>query len=161
MKYPDSKTARLHVIEELIVNKEISSQNELLEILKSKGFEVTQTTLSRDLDEINAIKSSNSTGKNIYTIKKKSVDKLNSSKNVRNKLEKSLSEFVISVDSSANLAIIHTPAGAAQYVASLIDQSAIDKVIATIAGDNTVLVVTKGIDDGKKVAGQIWDYAKH
>ncbi len=161
MKYPDSKTARLHVIEELIVNKEISSQNELLEILKSKGFEVTQTTLSRDLDEINAIKSSNSTGKNIYTIKKKSVDKLNSSKNVRNKLEKSLSEFVISVDSSANLAIIHTPAGAAQYVASLIDQSAIDKVIATIAGDNTVLVVTKGIDDGKKVASQIWDYAKH
>lgn len=161
MKYPDSKTARLHVIEELVVNKEISSQNELLEILKSKGFEVTQTTLSRDLDEINAIKSSNSTGKNIYTIKKKSVDKLNSSKNVRNKLEKSLSEFVISVDSSANLAIIHTPAGAAQYVASLIDQSAIDKVIATIAGDNTVLVVTKGIDDGKKVASQIWDYAKH
>lgn len=161
MKYPDSKTARLHVIEELIVNKEISSQNELLEILKSKGFEVTQTTLSRDLDEINAIKSSNSTGKNIYTIKKKSVDKLNSSKNVRNKLKKSLSEFVISVDSSANLAIIHTPAGAAQYVASLIDQSAIDKVIATIAGDNTVLVVTKGIDDGKKVASQIWDYAKH
>jgi len=161
MKYPDSKTARLHVIEELIVNKEISSQNELLEILKSKGFEVTQTTLSRDLDELNAIKSSNSIGKNIYTIKKKSVDKLNSSKNVRNKLEKSLSEFVISVDSSANLAIIHTPAGAAQYVASLIDQSAIDKVIATIAGDNTVLVVTKGIDDGKKVASQIWDYAKH
>ena len=161
MKYPDSKTARLHVIEELIVNQEIRSQNELLEILKSKGFEVTQTTLSRDLDEINAIKSSNSTGKNIYTIKKKSVDKLNSSKNVRNKLEKSLSEFVISVDSSANLAIIHTPAGAAQYVASLIDQSAIDKVIATIAGDNTVLVVTKGIDDGKKVASQIWDYAKH
>jgi len=161
MKYPDSKTARLHVIEELIVNQEIRSQNELLEILKSKGFEVTQTTLSRDLDEINAIKSSNSTGKNIYTIKKKSVDKLNSSKNVRNKLEKSLSEFVISVDSSANLAIIHTPAGAAQYVASLIDQSAIDKVIATIAGDNTVLVVTKGIDDGKKVASHIWDYAKH
>ncbi len=160
MKYPDSKTARLHVIEELIVNKEISSQNELLKILKSKGFDVTQTTLSRDLDEINAVKDSKSDGKNIYVIKKKSADKLNSSKGVRNKLERSLSEFVISVDSSANLAIIHTPAGAAQYVASLIDQSAIEKVIATIAGDNTVLVVTKGIDDGKKVASQIWDYAK-
>jgi transcriptional regulator of arginine metabolism len=160
MKYPDSKTARLHVIEELIVNKEISSQNELLKILKSKGFDVTQTTLSRDLDELNAVKDSKSDGKHIYVIKKKSVDKLNSSKGVRNKLEKSLAEFVISVDSSANLAIIHTPAGAAQYVASLIDQSSIEKVIATIAGDNTVLVVTKGIDDGKKVASQIWDYAK-
>jgi transcriptional regulator of arginine metabolism len=64
------------------------------------------------------------------------------------------------VDSSANLAIIHTPAGAAQYVASLIDQADMDKVLATIAGDNTVLVVTKGLDDGKKVASQIWDYAK-
>ncbi len=160
MKYPDSKTARQHLVEEMIVNKPISSQNEILKILKSKGFEVTQATLSRDLDEIGAIKSNNNEGKNVYVIKKKSVDKLSSSKDIRNKLEKSLSEFVISVDSSANLAIIHTPAGAAQYVASLIDQSNIDKAIATIAGDNTVLVVTKGIDDGKKVASQIWDYAK-
>ncbi len=160
MKYPDSKTARQHVIEELIVNKEISSQNELLNMLKSKGFDITQTTLSRDLDEINAVKNVKIDGKNVYTIKKNSADKLQSSKDVRNKLEKSLSEFVISVDSSANLAIIHTPAGAAQYVASLIDQAAMEKVLATIAGDNTVLVVTKGLDDGKKVASQIWDYAK-
>jgi transcriptional regulator of arginine metabolism len=160
MKYPDSKTARQHVIEELIVNKEISSQNELLNLLKSKGFDITQTTLSRDLDEINAVKNVKIDGKNIYTIKKNSADKLQSSKDVRNKLEKSLFEFVISVDSSANLAIIHTPAGAAQYVASLIDQAAMEKVLATIAGDNTVLVVTKGLDDGKKVASQIWDYAK-
>ena len=160
MKYPDSKTARQHVIEELIVNKEISSQNELLNMLKSKGFDITQTTLSRDLDEINAVKNVKTDGKNVYTIKKNSADKLQNSKDVRNKLEKSLSEFVISVDSSANLAIIHTPAGAAQYVASLIDQAAMEKVLATIAGDNTVLVVTKGLDDGKKVASQIWDYAK-
>ena len=160
MKYPDSKTARQHVIEELIVNKEISSQNELLNMLKSKGFDITQTTLSRDLYEINAVKNVKIDGKNVYTIKKNSADKLQSSKDVRNKLEKSLSEFVISVDSSANLAIIHTPAGAAQYVASLIDQAAMEKVLATIAGDNTVLVVTKGLDDGKKVASQIWDYAK-
>jgi len=160
MKYPDSKTARQHVIEELIVNKEISSQNELLNMLKSKGFDITQTTLSRDLDEINAVKNVKIDGKNVYTIKKNSADKLQSSRDVRNKLEKSLSEFVISVDSSANLAIIHTPAGAAQYVASLIDQAAMEKVLATIAGDNTVLVVTKGLDDGKKVASQIWDYAK-
>jgi transcriptional regulator of arginine metabolism len=160
MKYPDSKTARQHVVEELIVNKEISSQNELLNMLKSKGFDITQTTLSRDLDEINAVKSVKTDGKNVYTIKKNSADKLQSAKDVRNKLEKSLSEFVISVDSSANLAIIHTPAGAAQYVASLIDQADMEKVLATIAGDNTVLVVTKGLDDGKKVASQIWDYAK-
>lgn len=160
MKYPDSKTARQHVIEELIVNKQISSQNEILKLLKNKGFAITQTTLSRDLDEINAVKKLSNNGKNVYIIKKKSVDKLQSSKDIRNKMEKSLTEFVISVDSSANLAIIHTPAGAAQYVASLIDQAAIEKVIATIAGDNTVLVVTKGLDDGKKVASQIWDYAK-
>ena len=106
MKYPDSKTARQHVIEELIVNRKISSQNELLTLLKSKGFDITQTTLSRDLDEINAVKSSKPEGKNFYTIKKKSADILQNSKDTRQKLEKSLAEFVISVDSSANLAII-------------------------------------------------------
>ncbi len=160
MKYPDSKLARQHIIEELIVNNSINSQNELLKLLKAKGFKITQTTLSRDLDEIGAVKKNNPDGNSAYSINRKSTDKLTESKEARQRLEKSLSEFVISVDSSANLAIIHTPAGAAQYVASLIDQSVIDKVIATIAGDNTVLVVTKGIDDGRKVASQIWDYAK-
>lgn len=160
MKYPDSKLARQHIIEELIVNKAINSQNELLKLLKAKGFKITQTTLSRDLDEIGAVKKNKSDGNSTYSIDRKSADRMTENKEARQRLEKSLSEFVISVDSSANLAIIHTPAGAAQYVASLIDQSAIDKVIATIAGDNTVLVVTKGIDDGRKVAGQIWDYAK-
>ena len=160
MKYPDSKLARQHIIEELIVNKAINSQNELLKLLKAKGFKITQTTLSRDLDEIGAVKKNKSDGNSTYSIDRKSADRMTENKEARQRLEKSLSEFVISVDSSANLAIIHTPAGAAQYVASLIDQSAIDKVIATIAGDNTVLVVSKGIDDGRKVAGQIWDYAK-
>lgn len=160
MKYPDSKLARQHIIEELIVNKAITSQNELLKLLKAKGFKITQTTLSRDLDEIGAVKKNKSDGNSTYSIDRKSADRMTENKEARQRLEKSLSEFVISVDSSANLAIIHTPAGAAQYVASLIDQSAIDKVIATIAGDNTVLVVTKAIDDGRKVASQIWDYAK-
>jgi transcriptional regulator of arginine metabolism len=160
MKYPDSKLARQHIIEELIVNKAITSQNELLKLLKAKGFKITQTTLSRDLDEIGAVKKNKSDGNSTYSIDRKSADRMTENKEARQRLEKSLSEFVISVDSSANLAIINTPAGAAQYVASLIDQSAIDKVIATIAGDNTVLVVTKAIDDGRKVASQIWDYAK-
>ena len=70
MKYSDSKTARQHIIQEFIANKKIESQNELLLLLKSKGFNITQTTLSRDLDEIGAKKISTNTGKTSYILKK-------------------------------------------------------------------------------------------
>ena len=66
LKYADSKTARQHIIQEFIANKKIESQNELLLLLKGKGFNVTQTTLSRDLDEIGAKKITTNTGKTIY-----------------------------------------------------------------------------------------------
>ena len=56
--------------------------------------------------------------------------------------------------------MIHTPAGAAQFVASIVDHAALENVIGTIAGDNTVLVITKGLKDGKSVAGQIWEYVQ-
>lgn len=160
MKYADSKTARQHIIQEFIANKNIESQNELLLLLKGKGFNITQTTLSRDLDEIGAKKITTNTGKTSYILKK-NADSLSSTSESRNKLEKLATDLVIGVDHSANLAIIHTPAGAAQYVASIIDNASLNKVLATIAGDNTVLVVTKELTDGKKVASQIWEYVQH
>ncbi|MFM1985810.1 MAG: arginine repressor [Actinomycetota bacterium] len=160
MKYADSRTARHHLIQDILANKSISSQNELLNELKKKGFAVTQTTLSRDLDELGAIKKENNKGQVKYSIPMSDPDRISESGVARNRLEKLASELVVGVDHSANLAVIHTPAGAAQLVASIVDHAALENVIGTIAGDNTVLVITKGLKDGESVARQIWEYVQ-
>jgi len=160
MKYAESRTARQHLIQEILANKSISSQNELLIELKKKGFEVTQTTLSRDLDDLGAIKTDDNNGQSKYLIPESDPDRINETGLARNRLEKLASDLVVGVDHSANLAIIHTPAGAAQFVASIIDHATLKNVIGTIAGDNTVLVITKGLKDGESVASQIWEYVQ-
>lgn len=160
MKYAESRTARQHLIQEIIANKNIASQAELLVELKKKGFEVTQTTLSRDLDELGAKKIENKKGETKYLIPETDPDRISDTSAARNRFEKLASDLVIGVDHSSNLAVIHTPAGAAQFVASIVDHAALENVIGTIAGDNTVLVITKGLKDGKSVAGQIWEYVQ-
>jgi len=161
MKYADNRSARQHVIQELLAQKNIGSQNELLKLLTKKGFQITQTTLSRDLDELGAIKEVLSEGKTKYSVPKSDPDRIGDSSIARTRLGKLASDLVVGVDHSSNLAIIHTPAGAAQLVASIIDQAMIPKIIGTIAGDNTVLVITKGLKDGESVASQISDYVQN
>jgi transcriptional regulator of arginine metabolism len=158
MKYSESRTARQHLIQEVLANKIIASQNELLVELKKKGFEVTQTTLSRDLDDLGAIKTDNKNGQVKYSIPVSDPDRIGDSGGARNRLEKLASDLVVGVDHSGNLAVIHTPAGAAQFVASIVDHADLENVIGTIAGDNTVLVITKGLKDGESVASHIWEF---
>ena len=76
MKYAESRTARQHLIQEIIANKNIASQAELLVELKKKGFEVTQTTLSRDLDELGAKKIDNKKGETKYLIPETDPDRI-------------------------------------------------------------------------------------
>lgn len=160
MKYADSRTARQHLIQEILASKNIASQNDLLKELKKKNFLITQTTLSRDLDDLGAKKIDNKNGESKYLIPESDPDRISDPNQARNQLEKLASDLVVGVDHSANLAIIHTPAGAAQFVASIVDHAALEKVIGTIAGDNTVLVITKGLKDGESVASQIWEYVQ-
>ncbi len=160
MKYAESRSARQHLIQNILANKAIASQNELLIELKKKGFAITQTTLSRDLDELGAIKTDDKKGQTKYSVPETDPDRTSDTGAARNRLEKLASDLVVGVDHSANLAVIHTPAGAAQFVASIVDHAALENVIGTIAGDNTVLVITKGLKDGESVASQIWEYVQ-
>lgn len=152
-----TKTARLQRITEILEHHDVASQAQLLELLATAGFDVTQATLSRDLDELRAVKVRSADGGSVYAIPQDGGDPSpvrTGADSGLARLERIVGELLSSVDSSANIVILRTPPGAAQYLASVIDHSILPAIIGTVAGDDTVLVVTKDPDGGRDVAHQ-------
>lgn len=150
MRIPDTKTARQQKIREIVLNKEIFSQQQLLNELLKNDLKVTQATLSRDLDEIGVVKRSES-GQTLYQLADQ--DKTFDNNNIA-------ASLITGIDHSANIVVIRTPPGAAQFFASSIDKSNIDEIIGTIAGDDTVLIVTKDPNGSKAVSDKLWGMAR-
>ena len=109
----------------------VHSQSDLVTLLKKAGYKVTQATASRDLEEIGAVRARNKDGESTYQIRESSDNAIARSTPVPAKL-------ILSVDHSANLAVIHTPPGAAQFLASSLDHAGLTGVIGTIAGGRPV-----------------------
>jgi len=130
----------------------IHSQTDLVIQLKRSGFRVTQTTASRDLEEIGAIRGRDVNGESIYQIRGTSDDALSRVNPVPSKL-------ILSVDHSANLAVVHTPPGAAQFVASSLDHANLTGVIGTLAGDDTIILVSKKSAGGAQLAKELLVFA--
>lgn len=130
----------------LIKAGKISSQSDLVKELKKSGFVVTQTTASRDLDEIGAVR-----GRNGYTIAESDDDSIARSMPLP-------SDLILSVEASGNLAVVRTPPGGAQFLASSLDHSGISSIIGTIAGDDTVLVVSRKASGGAELAKELLAY---
>jgi len=130
----------------------IHSQTDLVTQLKKSGFRVTQTTASRDLEEIGAVRGRNGQGESIYQIRGTSDDALSRVNPVPSKL-------ILSVDHSANLAVVHTPPGAAQFVASSLDHANLTGVIGTLAGDDTIILVSKKSSGGAQLAKELLVFA--
>jgi transcriptional regulator of arginine metabolism len=130
----------------LIKAGKISSQGDLVKELKKKGFAVTQTTASRDLEEIGAVR-----GRNGYTIAESDTDSMARSMPLPG-------ELILSVESSGNLAVVRTPPGGAQFLASALDHSGLKSIIGTIAGDDTVLVVSRKASGGGELAKELLSY---
>ncbi len=153
LQRPTTRTARLSAIEEVLARHIVTSQSQLASILDEEGIAVTQATLSRDLDEINATKTRLADGTVAYAtgVTETGHEPEAAAAQVRERVEqqltKVLSGLVVSVADARNLVIVHTPSGAAQYVASVIDRQPLDGVLGTIAGDDTVLLVC--LDDGR------------
>jgi transcriptional regulator of arginine metabolism len=150
MRIPDTKTARHHKIREIVLNNRINSQQQLLDELSKNDLKVTQATLSRDLDEIGVVKR-NDSGQIFYQLADQDLqfDKSNIA-----------ASLIIGIDHSANIVVVRTPPGAAQFFASSIDKSHIDEIIGTIAGDDTVLIVTKDPNGSKAVSDKLWGIAR-
>lgn len=132
----DTDTRRRHV-RELISRGEISTQSAIQGELAAEGFEVTQATISRDLDAIGATRVK-ADGKVVYRL----IDE-GSTPADRAALYEAMDEFVESAVTSGHLIVLKVPPGAAQFVASRIDGAQIDGVLGSIAGDDTILVVTE------------------
>jgi len=136
----------------LIQSGAIHSQSDLVIALKKNGYRVTQATASRDLEEIGAVRGRSKDGESVYQISESSDDALTRINPVPSKL-------ILSVDHSANLAVIHTPPGAAQFVASSLDHANLTGVIGTIAGDDTIILVSKKATGGAQLAKELLAYA--
>ena len=157
MQRPASRVARLNAIEQALENNVVTSQAELSEILSSQGIEVTQATLSRDLDEINSTKTRLPDGVLAYTVGEHAPAEAEGhepDERAQQQMSKVLSGIVTSVAHARNLIVVHTSSGAAQYVASVIDRHAVPGILGTIAGDDTVLVICQ--DDQSALRRSAW-----
>ena len=152
---PLTKNARQQLITELLGGREVRSQPELAELLAERGVHVTQATLSRDLVELDAVKVRSANGTLVYAVPAEGGDRTpvaGDSPAAQHRLARLCSELLVSAEASANLVVLRTPPGAAQFLASAIDKVEIPDVLGTIAGDDTVLVIGRDPAGGEALA---------
>lgn len=135
------KATRLDAIKLIISNKEISSQEDLLNELLKEGFQLTQATLSRDLKQLKVAKAATMNGKYIYVLPNDIMYKRISSEQTATEMMRS-SGF-ISLQFSGNIAVIRTRPGYASSIAYDIDSREYNEIIGTIAGDDTIMLVLR------------------
>ena len=148
---PITRTVRQALILELLEHNLVSSQMQLSELLKNKGVEITQGTLSRDLDELGAKKIRPDSGRAFYAVGNTEETLAPTTVGTREKLRKMLDDLLVSSDHSGNIAVLRTPPGAAAFLASFIDRVSMDEVVGTIAGDDTVFVLARDPLTGKEL----------
>jgi transcriptional regulator of arginine metabolism len=142
------RTERLKLIRDLIKTKKIKSQEELIEELSAIGYNVTQSTISRDIKQLNLVKIRNSLQEEYYALSSKY--QVDPQFNI-GKLKFKFKENVLSVDLSSNIIVIKTNSGEAQGVAAVIDGSNFEEILGTVAGDDTIICVANSEDNAKKI----------
>jgi transcriptional regulator of arginine metabolism len=147
-----TRVARQARIVELVSNMGIRSQTELAKLLAAEGIDVTQATLSRDLDELGAVKLRGADGGAAVYVIPEDGSPVRGVQGGTSRLSRLLAELLVSADYSANLTVLRTPPGAAQFLASAIDRAALHEVVGTIAGDDTVMVIAREPLSGKDLA---------
>jgi len=158
MTGPHTKASRHARIVAVIREESVHSQTELAELLAEAGIQVTQATLSRDLEELGAVKVSGA-----YLIPEDGNRPLRQSEQAPARLVRLLRELLTGADASGNLVVLRTPPGAAQFLASALDRSGLPDVVGTIAGDDTILVVARadepGDTSGQRLAAKLSGWA--
>ncbi|MFC5993115.1 arginine repressor [Pseudonocardia hispaniensis] len=150
-----SRVARQARIVEIITHRAVRSQSELLTLLETEGIETTQATLSRDLDELGAVKLRGADGGAPVYVIPEDGSPVRGIEGGTARLSRLLGELLVSTDASGNLAVLRTPPGAAHYLASALDRAALHDVVGTIAGDDTIFVVAREPLDGAALAERL------
>lgn len=163
MTVSTSRAARQQRIAEILASTPVRSQTELLDRLAEDGIEVTQATLSRDLGDVGAERVR--VGKNlVYAVPGEGGDRTvraapHGEERVT-RLQTRCHELLVSAEHSANLVVLRTPPGAASFLASAVDQAGLEGVLGTIAGDDTIMVVTAGDRRSADVVGRLMSYSR-
>jgi transcriptional regulator of arginine metabolism len=139
------RATRQQLVRDLVSTYQVGSQSELVELLAAHDVPVTQATVSRDLEQLGIGKVRGADGTLAYGLPE------------RGGLAQLLRQFVTDIDASGNLAVLRTPPGGAATVASAIDTAAVPDVLATVQGDDTVLVVAREPATGHDVAQALRD----
>ncbi|MGH3320932.1 MAG: arginine repressor [Streptosporangiaceae bacterium] len=157
---PITKAARHSRIADVLSRRQVRSQGELAALLADSGVTVTQTTLSRDLDEIGAVKLRATDGSLVYAVPGEGGERIPRTRAVPPdaadvpdaRLARLAEEFLVSAEHSANVVVLRVPPGGAHLLASAIDHADMRSIIGTVAGDDTVLVVCRDPNGGAEVA---------
>jgi transcriptional regulator of arginine metabolism len=160
---PSTKAARHALISRVLSLTAIHSQSQLVAALDQEGLHVTQATLSRDLVELRAQKTRTPDGGLVYALPgeggDRSVHLVTDVEQLASRLARLCQELLVTAESSGNLVVLRTPPGAAQFFASAIDHSVLPSVLGTIAGDDSVLVISRDVDGGAALARRFLDLA--
>jgi transcriptional regulator of arginine metabolism len=144
------RTQRQHRILRVLQDQPVSSQAQLVQLLEAEGIVATQATVSRDLEDLGAVKVQIPGGSMAYAIPEMNRESGRSNDH----LKRLLGEFVVEVAFSGNLVVLRTPPGSAHVVASAIDRSSMPDTLGTVAGDDTVLVVCTESVSGSEIAAR-------
>lgn len=150
-----TRAGRQARIVSILSTRSIRSQGELAEILAAEGIEVTQATLSRDLEELGAVKLRGADGGSGVYVVPEEGSPVRGVSGGTDRVARLLEELLVSTDASGNLAVLRTPPGAAHYLASAIDRAALPYVVGTVAGDDTILVVAREPMTGAELAAKL------
>jgi transcriptional regulator of arginine metabolism len=146
-----AKTQRQHRIAKLLEDQAVTSQAQLVDLLAADGVVATQATVSRDLEDMGAVKVRMAGGDTVYAIPELPKDQIAPEDHLR----RVMGEWVVEVAQSHNLVVLRTPPGSAHVVASALDRTGVDGVLGTVAGDDTLIVVASERVGGAKVAKRL------
>jgi transcriptional regulator of arginine metabolism len=139
---PLTKAARQARIVELLASRPVASQTELGRLLAADGVAVTQATVSRDLDELGAVKTRTAAGM-AYTVPEENAPRGGTAEAVDARLGRLLEELLVSAEPTGETVVLRTPPGGAHLLAAALDRAGLPEVAGTVAGDDTVLLVTR------------------
>jgi transcriptional regulator of arginine metabolism len=146
-----SRAARQHRIVQILEKSAVSSQAQLVEMLADNGVEATQATVSRDLEEIGAVKVRAAGGESVYAVPDLPKDRVAPEEHLR----RVMGDWVVEVTSSANLVVVRTPPGSAHVVASALDRAGLPEILGTVAGDDTIIVIAVEEVGGARLAERL------
>jgi transcriptional regulator of arginine metabolism len=168
---PVTKAARHAQIAGILEQSAVRSQEDLADRLAKRGVRVTQTTLSRDLEELGAVRLRGPDGALFYALPGEPggpgsrpggltesvaglAGEVSGDSRVDNagRLARAAAELLVAAEASANLVVLRTPAGAAQFLASVIDHARWPSILGTVAGDDTVLLIARDPAGGGELA---------